>query len=207
MKKAAKRSQKSDRINLKSTMMKLQSINAGGFATTRARLGLSQQQLADHLGISKTAVGMAEIGRRHLPTAALLKLAELEIKIAAAQLPGKLVIEKEAATPQQIQASYQSIGLRELQCELQIQKYVYKLQYMTAMYQQYQMQLHSLKDILNKAADPVNNLFILSLQLHRDRVAKQLAKYNLAEQALLRNKIALLSAETCLSKSVRQRMI
>ncbi len=68
--------------------MKFRSMKAQGFAATRARLGLTQHKLADQLGISRTTIAMVECGRRNLPVPALLKLAELEIKIAAAAIPG-----------------------------------------------------------------------------------------------------------------------
>jgi transcriptional regulator with XRE-family HTH domain len=44
----------------------------------REDLGLSQEQMAIYLDVSRSALGMAEKGRRRLPTAALQKLAELQ---------------------------------------------------------------------------------------------------------------------------------
>lgn len=47
----------------------------------RELFNISQQQLADYIGVSRTLFSMAETRRRALPTAALLKLAELEISL------------------------------------------------------------------------------------------------------------------------------
>jgi len=44
----------------------------------REQLGLSQQDLATYLGISKSQISMVESGLRELPTAALVKLAFFE---------------------------------------------------------------------------------------------------------------------------------
>lgn len=57
---------------------------------TRAQLQLSQQELAAYLGVSRSVISMHEQGKRPLPTAALIKLSELEIAL------GKLTRSKKA---------------------------------------------------------------------------------------------------------------
>lgn len=55
---------------------------------TRNNLQLSQQELAAYLGVSRSVISMYERGERELPTAALIKLSELEIastKLTAAK--------------------------------------------------------------------------------------------------------------------------
>src|SRR5688572_27891068 len=47
-------------------------------STIRQALGISQQQLAHYLGVSRSHIALAETSRRLLSTAALLKLHELE---------------------------------------------------------------------------------------------------------------------------------
>ena len=59
--------------------MKFRSLKGRDFVATRTRLGLSQRQLAEQLGISKAAVSMAETGQRKLPIAALMKMAALAV--------------------------------------------------------------------------------------------------------------------------------
>jgi transcriptional regulator with XRE-family HTH domain len=53
-----------------------------GLKNIREKLGLSQQDMAHWLGISRSLVTLVELGSRSLPSAALIKLSELEIKIA-----------------------------------------------------------------------------------------------------------------------------
>ncbi|HEV7783441.1 MAG TPA: helix-turn-helix transcriptional regulator [Chitinophagaceae bacterium] len=187
--------------------MKFSHIRTSGFAATRSRLGLSQSQLAAHLGISKAAIGMAETGRRSLPVPALLKLAELEIKMAAALIPAMGTAAKEIDIDLPLQATSVCIEIRELQCELRVQKLSNLLETMTVQYKRFYTQLQLLEGMLEKETGEQGNMFILCMQLHRDRILKQLGRCSLTEQALLRNRIALLGAESHLNKSVRQQMI
>jgi hypothetical protein len=149
---------------------------------------------------------MAEAGRRNLPVPALLKLAELEIKMAAAMVPGTVTTAKETNMDLPVQAGFESIMIRELQCELQIQKLASRRETMTANYKRVYTQLGLLDGMLEKEPDEPCNMFALCMQLHRDRILKQLGRCSLTEQTLLRNRIALLSAETHLNKSVRQQI-
>ena len=185
--------------------MKLSTLKTG-FAATRSRLGLSQRQLAEQLGISQATIGMAETGRRNLPVPALLKLAELEIKVTAAMVPGAATTAKETNRDLTLKTGCEAIMIRELQCELQIQKLTNSLETMTAQYKRYHTQLQLLDAMLEKEPAEPGNMFALCMQLHRDRLLKQLARYSLTEQTLLRNRIALLGAESHLNKSVRQQM-
>ena len=97
---------------IKNSVMKFSSLKSS-FAATRARLGLSQQQLANHLGVAKATVGMAEIGRRKLPVPALLKLAQLEIKLTAASIPGTVALSKHADKDLPVYTAYRTMQLRE----------------------------------------------------------------------------------------------
>jgi transcriptional regulator with XRE-family HTH domain len=45
----------------------------------RTKLGLSQLKMAQYLGIARSQLAMVEKGRRGLPTAAVLKLAKIEL--------------------------------------------------------------------------------------------------------------------------------
>ena len=58
----------------------------------RKKCGLSQQAVADYIGVSRSLVNLAEKGLRELPKAALIKLGELE-KIA-----GAAEFDKQSAT-------------------------------------------------------------------------------------------------------------
>jgi transcriptional regulator with XRE-family HTH domain len=183
--------------------MKFNSLKSS-FAVTRARLGLSQQQLADHLGVAKATIGMAEIGRRKLPVPALLKLAELEIKMAAASIPGTVAAAKEADSELPLYKSCKYLQLREMECQLKIQRLSSNLEWMEANYKKYQSQLQLLNGMIENGPGKTDNRFMLCMQLHREKILAQLSKCSLTEQMLTRNKIALLSAESHLNRSVRQ---
>lgn len=184
--------------------MKFSNLKTQGFAATRERLGLSQRQLADQLGISRTTIAMAETGRRKLPTAALIKLAGLEIKMTAAMVPDTVTSAEESNMDLPIQARPEFIKVRELLCDAQIQKLTIRLESMTVQYKRLHMQLRLLEGMLEKESAAADNMFTISMNIHRDRLRKQLSGCSLTGQALLRNRIALLSAESHLNRSVRQ---
>jgi transcriptional regulator with XRE-family HTH domain len=184
--------------------MKFSYLQTQSFADTRERLGLSQRQLADQLGISRTTIAMAETGRRNLPVAALLKIAELEIKMAGASVLNTTAPPAESNMDLTLQVNPEMIVYREWHNEAQIYKLTNKLELMTAQYEKLQMQLNLLEGMLEKERGEPGNFFSMSMELHRDRVRKRLSGCSLMEQALLRNRIALLSAESHLNRGVRQ---
>lgn len=67
-----------------------------GIKTTRRQFGLSQQLLAAYLDVPRSLLSMAELNRRTLPAAALLKMQALQIT-APAQTPPALpeAVQKE----------------------------------------------------------------------------------------------------------------
>jgi transcriptional regulator with XRE-family HTH domain len=62
----------------------------------RTELGLSQQQLADLLGVSRSLLSLAELGRRQLTPSALLRLTEL---VASMRRDGGKEIEEAEMDP------------------------------------------------------------------------------------------------------------
>jgi transcriptional regulator with XRE-family HTH domain len=64
---------------------------------TRQIFGMTQQQLADYLSVTRSLLALVEQGRRHLPTAAILKMATLEQSLQS-NLPYKAEsLQKQAA--------------------------------------------------------------------------------------------------------------
>lgn len=55
----------------------------------RKQLGLTQHQLAGLLQVSRSAVNLYELGKRSLPVAAMIRLAQLEISYNQAEQQGK----------------------------------------------------------------------------------------------------------------------
>jgi transcriptional regulator with XRE-family HTH domain len=66
--------------------MKFKHLSPNSIANTRAKLNMSQSQFAELLGISKSAVGLAEIGRRNLPAAVRDRYAALKAKLDAKEM-------------------------------------------------------------------------------------------------------------------------
>jgi transcriptional regulator with XRE-family HTH domain len=67
----------------------------------RNKIGFSQDAMAQHLLLTRSQLSMYEIGKRELPTHALLKLAEIEIFFN--QVQKQSVTEKELLEIQKIQ--------------------------------------------------------------------------------------------------------
>ena len=65
----------------------------------RNQLGLSQEVMAQYLGVTKSQLAMYELGKRELPTAALAKLAEIALffdqKNATEKVESKLLKKQE----------------------------------------------------------------------------------------------------------------
>jgi transcriptional regulator with XRE-family HTH domain len=171
--------------------MKFRHLKTKGHSATRAKLGLSQRQLAEQLGISKAALSMAETGRRDLPAAALLKLRELEKKLAAAME----TTTEESHIQLTAEATIEFNKLRKEQCDAQIKQLTIKLETMEERYKKLNTQLRLLDTIVEKESGKPDKALVLSLQSQRLNIVSKISKCNAQEQARLRNKIAVLNAE------------
>jgi transcriptional regulator with XRE-family HTH domain len=65
--------------------------------TLRKKLGLSQYDLAEYLGITRSQLNMAERGERGLNTASMLKISRMEIAITALNTGKRRLPEQPAA--------------------------------------------------------------------------------------------------------------
>jgi transcriptional regulator with XRE-family HTH domain len=180
--------------------MKYNHPQTPGFAATRQRLGLSQQQLANHLGISRSCIAMAEIGQRGLPVKALLKLAELEIQMASISVTDTAVerIEPGSKIP-----TLDVVYDREQQCQFEIVKLTYKLEEMTDKYKSLVLRLQLLDFLLENNIHATGERLLLQTQ--RQKTISQLSVCNLSAQTVLRSKIALLSAEANMSRAIMRK--
>lgn len=82
--------------------------------TIRKALGLTQTECAAYLGVSRSLLSMVELNKRELPTKALLKLAELELKRSN---PNETKLSEEA-----YQQAVQELGQRILGLHLKIRR-------------------------------------------------------------------------------------
>lgn len=180
--------------------MKFKSLKNDHYALLRQKLGLSQTQLAEQLGISKAAISMVESGRRSLPTTALLKLVELEKKMNAALEAGP-VTGTETNTDLPAEATAEFSQLHQQQCDEQLHKLTPKLEAMETRYKKLQAQLQLMDKMLEKEPAGPGNSLLMSLEINRNRILSKMSGCNPKEQALLRNKIALLKAEANMNRN------
>ena len=167
-------------------------------AEARQKLGLSQQQLATELGISRTMVVMVEQNKRNLSTDALLKLAALEM--SRETLPLEL---PSAAPAVKMPASYSHIRGRRTCTSLLIQEAASDLKCRRLK--------ASLDDMVLQYERTVKWLAMLdgmdggNSQIKRQREAAEakLARNSLAAQAILKHEIALAEAQAELFRNMR----
>jgi transcriptional regulator with XRE-family HTH domain len=76
----------------------------------RRAIGLSQHELADMLGLSRSLLSLVETGHRRLPTSALLRLTEM--RISTEKSPEHFLEEKAEATEQDAHFIHDEIQLR-----------------------------------------------------------------------------------------------
>ncbi len=171
------------------------SKQASGIAQTRKALGLSQQQLADELGVARTTVVMAEQNKRSLPTAAIIKLAEMEINRPAetAALNGDMSMLKNEATTAWDRACKEFLRKQKL-CEYKLPELQEKLGKMIILCHKTDEWLKA----IDKAAMAHENSWV-----KRQRLAaiRRLNKCDVPAQYLLQRRIELLKAEAELNQN------
>ena len=185
---------------------KFQPINA--LASTRARLGLTQEQMAMQLGLSGSMVKMVETNRRFLSSGSLVKLAALEIRLAAIPQSSKAVLPpcvKELYANANDGYALQASCHAE-HCISRATQQEKKLKKMQREHDQLLASLHNLDAMLTldlDMSDPVmGNLLVM-----RPRLLQKLTRCNPQEQAKMKQKIALLYAEASLNKSIHPRYV
>lgn len=178
-----------------------------GLAAIRQRLGLSQQQLADHLGINCSTVKLAEQGKRSLQTAALLKVADLEIMLASQ--PQKEQHEKihaaEYALVAQCKRSYDGLFARESCCHINSLKLKARLRVMINLYNKTREWLHVIETAIHNMGEARN--VEQGWEKQKKAAIKTLNRCGLPMQVLLKAKIAVLEAEANLYKIMKQQLM
>jgi transcriptional regulator with XRE-family HTH domain len=180
--------------------------NPDGLAATRARLGMSQRDFAQTLGISKALVSMVEGNRRTLPVPCLVKLASLEVAVSGAVTADL----KQLPHPVEVEAHYLNehapvmLEYKEMHCRAEARMLESKLEVMGTRYQQLRANLEGIEKLLDETACLQDSPLRPCLEVHRYSLSRKLTRLGLPAQAALRNKIGLLHAAAELHKSVRQ---
>lgn len=182
-------------------MKKIQKyINA--LAATRARLGLTQEQMGIHMGMSTSKVKLVETNRRDLTSDNILKLAAMEIELAkfkqektSRMLTSVKQIEKFAEEAFKLETDYQVS-----RCTFMAGKLEKKLKRMEFEYVKVMACLYNLEQIESLQLDKKDPRlqFILSA---RPQLEKRLARCSVQAQTILQKKILMLRTEATVNKS------
>ncbi len=183
--------------------------NNNDLVAVRKRFGMSQQQLADHLGVSKSMVTLAERGKRDLGTQPLLKLAALEINYIAAPAAEP---ETEPPTPNEkliarCRKELKLYKFRAMRCRSQYAVMQQKLEMLEERYREccnLQRLLENLpwkNDKQIKKYTP--NPWISQLEV----VQEKLENCNPVIQAIMRVRIEYLRRETAINEECYQQIL
>ncbi len=167
-------------------------------AEARQKLGLSQQQLATELGISRTMVVMVEQNKRNLSTDALLKLAALEMsrETLPLELPSAAPAVKMPASYSHIRGrrTCTSLLIQEAASDLKCRRLKASLDDMALQYERTVKWLAMLEGM-----DGGNS----QIKRQREAAEAKLARNSLAAQAILKHEIALAEAQAELFRNMR----
>ena len=150
----------------------------------RVRLGLTQKQLGEQIGTSRSTISMVELKVRPLPAAALARLTQLELSLKAthptnAEIVQTLKKEDEAtSTMKRLARELKQLKLNEL-------KYEQEQMIMTA--GDLTTAILNLRQLLAHTSDP-NQVSRLTLAL--TRLTKKLQRCDEQAQAKLKGKMA-----------------
>lgn len=175
-------------------MKKTRSYYNSSLLQVRKKLGLTQQQLADELQLSRVSITMIEQGKRSLSTTALLKLATLEMQAQDKRAgdPGdSSSLHPAMASHYAVIKSKRSCSvfmIQEASCRLKGRKLADSLQQMTARYEQLNHWMKLAETMIETA----------ELKKQKQAVQKKLDKCGLAAQGLLRHEISLAEAQASL---------
>lgn len=167
----------------------------------REELGISQQQLADYLGVSRALLSLAEMNERSLPAAALIKAGEIELVLKSKKTSPKL----KQFTNKQTTALQKMLQQRRKDCVYELSVAKKKLDKMKLQYQQAANALSVANSLLNTVSnDAKRKMDKLWLEILEDDTLKKMQSFGEAAQMKLQLKIELLEFElTALSAKMK----
>ncbi|MBC7937965.1 MAG: helix-turn-helix transcriptional regulator [Rhizobacter sp.] len=170
-----------------------------GIGSVRLRLGLSQEVFALELGISRSTLSKVENNQRTLPTTALIKLAALEISLAAT------VTSKMELRVQNVKTAACSVMhyYKELNCRADAERKQVDLEIMLINYNRFKTSFDQISLLIETAGE---RFLPGQLEILKYSLQQKIDKYGPQAQAALRHKIALLNAEASLH-AVTQRTL
>jgi len=173
-------------------IMKLNAISR-----IRSKWGLSQQEIADQVRMSRSMVSMIEQGRRLVPTDVLIQLAQLETNLSSAngsaQTPVTQYTEASTAVTR-CRRHCEQLAARESVCRSKAAQLNEKLKTMAGLYQK---TMDWMAVIALHTRDAGDNRMLLAIwKKHELTASRTLDRCNLPAQLLLRHTIETLEAET-----------
>jgi len=166
----------------------------------REELGFTQQLMAMYLKINLSTLKMAETGLRELPTYALIKVAELEIKLVG-QKEKKVYKDMhpaENACINGLTCGYRHISAKEKRCQLELVLLEPKLEAMVVNYQATRTRLRLIEKVLQENEGSEFDAGAWQGQLKT--AVNVLYKCALPVQVMLKCRIAMLHAQIELCK-------
>lgn len=155
----------------------------------REKFGISQQDAADWLGISRSLVALYESGIRSLPTKALLQLAKLEMMVIAFDKERRLSHELPSASSEA--ESSMEAGIHAQQA-LQFDK-TYRLHqqlsFLKNRHYVLQQQMLLIKKLIDNCDEHTNEKEKLWMQMLYHGICCKLTKFDESKQLPLQSKI------------------
>lgn len=179
--------------------------STSSLAIARERLGLTQDDFAAHLGISKSLLQKAEYGSRTVPTHTLVKLASLEILLSQPK-------PQPAPHPVELEESYLNdhapsmIRYRQ-ECRLtEAANLECKLKMMEASYRQLRNSLEHVETLMATGKTMPIAFATSQLAMHKYMLLRKISKCGQPAQNALQHKISLLYAAAALEESSCQEL-
>jgi len=147
----------------------------------RQSLGITQQQLAGYLSVSRAELSLAETGRRVLPTAAQLKLSAMQRHMTGGSSPGTTIeIQRQTAQAQNM------LRAQAQKCNRLAAAAIRRLELMRGRYQQCQKILKAVHGLLGELpAGPAGRKQKLSLEVLQSDTRKKMDACGIGAQVIL----------------------
>jgi transcriptional regulator with XRE-family HTH domain len=186
--------------------MKSTRSNTNALASLRKRLGLSQEQMAIKLNVHRSTIKFVEQGKRTLPTNSLILLANLEIMLGddvpRQQFPDPHPAE--TASLDVFRKKYEALFARETICCVTISKLSAKLENTLSLYQQSRERLQIIETAIIE--NETDEQIVKMWQRQQTLVTNSLDSCGLPMQVLLRTRIAILTAEAAMYKTLKEQL-
>ena len=179
---------------------------AGNIRRLRLAKGLSQEKMAEQLGIGTSAYKMAEQGRRGLATRALTEIARFEIKLSVNN-PGDADGSPHPAEHGFVAAhkeSYDRLFAREDQCRKLSRRLQFRLEALKKIYGRSRDWIRIMEEMGREQPGEKGNREWWKRQ-HK-MTLKKLQHCGLPAQVLLKARIALLNAEAALYRNMKEQL-